>query len=62
MISSVDGPISGNIGVFVSKDGLIVIDDQYEINEGKILNAISEISTLPIKLLVKLEQTGFSKS
>ena len=52
MISSVDGPISGNIGVFVSKDGLIVIDDQYEINEGKILNAISEISTLPIKLII----------
>tara|TARA_B100000989_G_scaffold88379_1_gene63893 strand:+ start:396 stop:1283 length:888 start_codon:yes stop_codon:yes gene_type:complete len=52
MISSVDGPIAGNIGVFVSKDGLIVIDDQYEINEGKILNAISEISTLPIKLII----------
>ena len=52
MISSVGGPIAGNIGVFVSEDGLIVIDDQYEINEEKILNAISEISTLPIKLII----------
>lgn len=52
MIASVGGPIAGNIGVFVSDDGLIVIDDQYEINEEKILNAISEISNLPIKLII----------
>ena len=52
MIASVGGPIAGNIGVFVSDDGLIVIDDQYEINEEKILNAISEISTLPIKIII----------
>ena len=52
MIASVGGPIAGNIGVFVSDDGLIVIDDQYEINEEKILNALSEISNLPIKLII----------
>ena len=52
MLASVGGPIAGNIGVFVSDDGLIVIDDQYEINEEKILNAISEISNLPIKLII----------
>src|SRR3954471_15537233 len=42
----------GNIGVSVGEDGVILIDDQYAPLTPKIQEAISKISSKPIKFVV----------
>ena len=46
------GPGGGNIGVYKSSDGFILIDDQFEVNEVKILEALKSIADLPVKLII----------
>jgi len=46
------GGVAGNIGVFVSGDGIILIDDQWEVIEELILETIQSISQKEIKFII----------
>lgn len=48
----------GNIGVSVGEDGVIVIDDQYAPLTGKIQEAISKLSSKPIKFVINTHWHG----
>ena len=48
----------GNIGVSVGEDGVIVIDDQYAPLTPKIQEAISKLSTKPIKFVINTHWHG----
>ena len=48
----------GNIGVSVGEDGVIVIDDQYAPLTPKIQEAISQLSTKPIKFVLNTHWHG----
>ncbi|MEK9756396.1 MAG: MBL fold metallo-hydrolase [Bacteroidota bacterium] len=52
------GPGGGNIGVYKSSDGFILIDDQFEVNEVKILEALKSIADLPVKLIINTHYHG----
>ena len=39
----------GNIGVFVSKEGLILVDDQWEVTKKHVMRALRKISNKKIK-------------
>ncbi|MGB7519032.1 MAG: MBL fold metallo-hydrolase, partial [Spirulinaceae cyanobacterium] len=42
----------GNIGVSAGEDGVFLIDDQYAPLTEKILNAVAEISSEPVRFLI----------
>lgn len=48
----------GNIGVFVSDDGIFMIDDQYEHMSPKLMEAVAKISKQPIKFLLNTHWHG----
>jgi glyoxylase-like metal-dependent hydrolase (beta-lactamase superfamily II) len=48
----------GNIGVFVGEDGVFVIDDQYAPLTDKILAAIAEISSEPVRFVFNTHWHG----
>jgi cyclase len=48
----------GNIGVSVGEDGVIVIDDQYAPLTGKIQEAISKLSSKPIRFVINTHWHG----
>lgn len=48
----------GNIGLFVSEDGVFMIDDQFVPLTPKILEAIKLITNKPIKYLVNSHWHG----
>ena len=48
----------GNIGVFVSEEGLILVDDQYPHMTPKLKEAIAKISDKPIKFLLNTHWHG----
>lgn len=48
----------GNIGLFVSEDGVFMIDDQFAPLTPKILEAIKLITNKPIKYLVNSHWHG----
>ena len=48
----------GNIAVSVGEDGVFMVDDQYAHMSAKILNAVKEITNLPIKFLVNTHWHG----
>ena len=43
------GGVAGNIGVFISDKGLVLVDDQWEIIEDLIIETINSISKKDIK-------------
>jgi len=42
----------GNIGVFVSKEGLILVDDQWEVTKKHVMRALRKISNKKIKYII----------
>ena len=46
------GGVAGNIGVFISNDGIILIDDQWEVIEELILETVNSISQKEIKFII----------
>jgi glyoxylase-like metal-dependent hydrolase (beta-lactamase superfamily II) len=48
----------GNIGVFHGKDGILIVDDQYEQLSNKIMNAIKKVSHEEFKYIVNSHYHG----
>lgn len=46
------GAVAGNIGVFVSDDGLILVDDQWEVTKKHVIKALRKISQKKIKYII----------
>ena len=46
------GGVAGNIGVFISDKGLVLVDDQWEIIEDLILETINSISKKDISFII----------
>ena len=46
------GGVAGNIGVFISDEGLVLVDDQWEIIEDLILETINSISKKDISFII----------
>ena len=46
------GGVAGNIGVFISDKGLVLVDDQWEIIEDLILESINSISKKEISFII----------
>lgn len=46
------GGVAGNIGVFISKNGLVLVDDQWEIIEDLILETINSISKKDLSFII----------
>ena len=51
MIKPING-VAGNIGVFISDKGLVLVDDQWEIIEELILESINSISKKDISFII----------
>ena len=51
MIEGIGGGF-GNVGVFVGENGIIMIDDSFEILEELLNEAIAKISNKPIKYII----------
>lgn len=43
---------AGNIGVFASNDGFIIVDDQFRTDLEKIRKGLAKIATLPVKYII----------
>ena len=46
------GVVAGNIGVFISDEGLVLVDDQWEIIEDLILETIKSISKKEVSFII----------
>lgn len=44
--------VAGNIGVFVSDDGLILVDDQWEVTKKHVMKSLRKISQKKIKYII----------
>ncbi|MDP6133690.1 MAG: MBL fold metallo-hydrolase [Candidatus Marinimicrobia bacterium] len=51
MIKPIDA-VAGNIGVFVAKDGLVLVDDQWEVTKKHVMKALRKISNKDIKYII----------
>ncbi len=48
----------GNVGVLVTKDGIILIDDKFQRNFDDIVNKVKSVSTLPIRYILNTHHHG----
>lgn len=46
------GGVAGNVGVFIAEEGLVLVDDQWEIIEDLMMETISTISEQPINFII----------
>ena len=46
------GGVAGNIGVFISDKGLVLVDDQWEIIEELVLESINSISKKDVSFII----------
>ena len=43
---------AGNVGVFASSDGFIIVDDQFRTDSEKIRDGLAKIAKLPVKYII----------
>ncbi len=48
----------GNVGVLLTKDGVILIDDKFARDSGEILNKVKSITALPIRYILNTHHHG----
>jgi len=46
------GDVAGNIAVSVGEDGILIVDDQFEGLSGRILDALSELDSGPLRFIL----------